>query len=196
MKITAIFAALFFTFAGLAMADDVTDSLDRARNLYEQGNFSKAVTELQFTVGLIQDRQLERFKEILPEPPSGWTGDKPEVNRGGGMGFAGGVTVARTYHSSNGQTVTIEAVTDSPLVSGLAMLLGNPMLLGNNRLVTVKGEKAVEEWDQGQGSGKLQIIIQNRMLITVSGTGLNSKGILYDFAKRLDFNKIKNLLQE
>ncbi len=196
MKTFALFIMFFFTFLPAVMADDVLNSLDRAKKLYEQGNYSQAVSELQFTVGLIQDRQLERYRVILPEPPSGWTGDKAQVCRGTGLGVGGGVTVSRNYHSSDGQSLTIEAVTDSPLVSVLAMILGNPLLMGNNRLVMVNGEKAVEEWDQNSGSGKLQIIIQKRMLITISGSHLKSKDVLYDFGRKIDFANIRKMLQE
>jgi len=196
MKIISIFLALFFTGVSVAFADDVLDSLERAKKLYQEGNYSKAVSELQFTAGLIQDRQVERYKVILPDPPPGWSGDQPQINRGGGLGVAVGVTVSRTYHGDAGQKVTVEAVTDSPLISGLAMVLGNPMLLGNNRLVMVNGEKAMEEWDQANGSRKLQVIIQNRMLLTISGSNLKSKDVLYQFAKKMDFNKIRKILQE
>ena len=196
MKTFVFFIMFFFTFLPSVMADDILNSLDRAKNLYEQGEYSKAVSELQFTVGLIQDRQLDRYKVILPESPAGWTGDKVQVSRGAGLGAGGGVTVSRSYHSSDGQRVTVEGVTNSPLVAGLAMILGNPILMGNNRLVMVNGEKAVEEWDQKSGSGKLQIIIQNKMLVTVSGSRLKSKDTLYDFAKKIDFANIRKMLKE
>lgn len=196
MKTFALFIMFFFTFLPTVMADDVLNSLERAKRLYEQGNYSQAVSELQFTAGLIQDRQMDHYKIILPEPPSGWTGDKAQVSRGTGLGVGGGITVSRSYHRSDGQSVTVEGVTDSPLVAGLAMILGNPLLMGNNRLVMVNGEKAIEEWDQNSGSGKLQIIIHNRMLVTISGSHLKLKDVLYDFGRKIDFKSIRKMLQE
>ncbi len=196
MKFIAVFAAIFFTMLSVALADDVTDSLDKVRKFYERGNYSQAVSELQFTMGLIQDRQLDKYKTILPDPPEGWTGQKIQVSRNTALGFSGGISVSRVYNSKNGQKVTVEAVMDSPLVSGLIMLLSNPMLMGNNRLVMVKGQKAMEEWDQESGKGKLQIIIQNRMLVTISGEHLDSRDTLRSFAEKIDFGKIKKMLQE
>ncbi len=196
MKIILILLALFLNCVSAASADDVLDSMEKAKKFYQEGNYSKAVSELQFTVGLIQEKQVERYKVILPDPPPGWTGDKTEISRAGGLGIPAGITVSRAYHGNDGQDVTVEAVIDSPMVSGLAMIFGNPVLMGNKRLVVVNGEKALEEWDQADATGSLQIIIQNRMLLTVSGTHLKSKDILYEFSKRIDFNKIRKMLQE
>ncbi len=196
MKIAQIFLVIFFTFCAVAQADDVLDSLERAKKLYQDGSYSKAVSELQFAVGLIKDKQVDRYRFILPDPPTGWTADQAQISKGGGMGLVTGISVSRTYHGSQGQNVRVEAVTDSPLISGLAMILENPMLLGNNRVVMVNGEKAIEEWNQSDGSGKLQVMIQNRVLVTISGSSLKSKDLLYEFAKRIDFKKIRKMLQE
>ncbi len=195
IKVPITFALLFFVFSYTAAADEVLDSLEKAGKLYRQGSYSQAVSELQFAIGLIKDRQVDRYRVVLPGPPPGWTGEEPQVNRGTGLGLAG-VTVSRVYQGPKGQSVTVEMVIDSPLVSWLAMILENPVFMGNNRLVTINGEKGIEEWNKATGNGKLQVIIQKRMLVTISGSNLKSKDVMYDFGKRIDFHKVRKMLQE
>ncbi len=183
-------------FTSAAFADNVIDSLEKAKSLYSQGKYYKAVTELNFAIGLIQDKQLDKFKALLPEPPSGWSAGEVEGSRAAGQLMGGGITVSRTYNSPDGQEVRIEMITDSPLLSSIMMILSNPMLMGSGRLVAINGEKGIEEWNSQEHSGKIQIVLQNRMLITVSGNSIKSKDILYDFAKKLDFSKIKKTMEE
>ncbi len=110
--------------------------------------------------------------------------------------MGGGINVSRSYHSTDGQEVRIEMITDSPLLSSVMMLLSNPLIMGGGRLVAINGEKGIEEWRPEEHSGKIQIVLQNRMLITVEGNNLKSKDILYDFAKKLDFARIKKAMEE
>ncbi len=180
----------------LVYADEVSDQIDKAKALYTQGKYSEAIAELNFAVGQIQSLQVDRYKTAFPQPLSGWDAEDFE---GGGVGTAfmgGGISVSRNYTTNDGATsVKIELVSDSPLLSSVMMMLGNPMFLGGNKVVTVNGEKAVEEWSESDKSGQLQIVIENRMLITVNGSGLSSKGQLYDYAKAIDFAKLKSFLK-
>ncbi len=189
-------ALAIITLSTPALADSVTDSIDKAKALYNEGKYYKAVTELNFAIGLIQDKQLDKFKGLLPAPPQGWSASEAEGTRAAGQLMGGGITVSRTYTSNDGQEVRIEMITDSPLLSSVMMLLSNPLITSSGRLVAINGEKGLEEWHPQDHSGQLQIVLLNRMLITVSGSNLKSKNTLYDFAKRLDFNKIKKAMEE
>ena len=196
MKIIAASLSVLMLFAVVAVADDVIESLDKARALYEKEQYSQAIIELNFAVGLIKDRQIEAYKDLLYDAPSGWTANAVQSDKGVGQMLGGGITVSRTYRSPDGQRITVEMITDSPMLAALNMMLANPMLMGNSRLVVVNGEKAVEEWDSASKGGKLQIMILNRMLITVSGSNLRSREVLYGFAERIDFKKIREIMGE
>ncbi len=187
---------VIFLLSTPAFGDSVIESLEKAKTLYKQGKYYKAVTELNFAIGLIQDKQLDRFKSLFPEAPAGWNAGQVEGSRAPGNIMGGGITVSRDYSSGDHQRIRIEMITDSPLLSSVMMLLSNPMIMGGGRLVSINGEKGIEEWNTQDKSGKIQIVLQNRMLITISGSGLKSKDILYDFAKKLDFTKIKKAMEE
>ncbi len=195
MRFLGIVVAIFLL-ATPAFGDNVIESLEKAKTLYNEGKYYKAVTELNFAIGLIQDKQLDRFKALLPEPPPGWKADPAEGSRAPGQLMGGGITVSRRYVSEDGQEIHIEMITDSPLLSSVMMLLSNPMIMGGGRLVAINGEKGIEEWNPQDKSGKIQIVLLNRMLITVSGNNLKSKSVLYGFAKKLDFSKIKKAMEE
>ncbi|MBN1999492.1 hypothetical protein JW935_18180 [candidate division KSB1 bacterium] len=180
-----------------AQADEVTSQIDKAKNLYSQGKLSEAVTELNFAINQIQSLQIDRYKTAFPNPPSGWEAEDFESGAAGMAFMGGGTSISRNYTKtdSDGETsVKIEVVSDSPLLSSLMMMISNPMFLGGKKVVSIGGEKAVEEWSDSDKSGQLQIVIENRMLITVSGNGLASKDALYTYANGMNINKLKSFL--
>lgn len=187
--------AVLFTFNSVS-ADEITDSIDKAKALYNQGKHTEAVQELNYAIAQIQTKQSEGYSTALPEPLPGWKADAIE-NQSAGMGFlGGGISVQRHYYKENGdESITISTVSDSPLLSSVVMMMGNPMFLGGNKLVTIKEQKAIEEWDEEGKYGQLQIVLENRMLITVEGSGV-SKDDLYAYAEKVNFAALKGMLNK
>ena len=178
-----------------AYADDVTNQIDKAKALYSQGKYSEAVNELNFAIGQIQSLQIERYKVAFPKPLAGWEAGDFEGGAAGMAFMGGGTAVSRNYTTNDGETsIKIEIVADSPLLSSIMMMISNPMFLGGNKVVSISGEKAVEEWSDTDKSGQLQIVVGNRMVITVSGNGLASKDLLYSYANKIDIAKLKSLM--
>ncbi|MEJ2635023.1 MAG: hypothetical protein P8184_06995 [Calditrichia bacterium] len=186
----------FMVLFSLLYADEISNQIDKAKSLYSQGKYSEAVSELNFAIGQIQSLQVDRYKTAFPAPLSGWTAEDFEGNSAGMAFMGGGISVSRNYTTNNGATsVKIEVVSDSPLLSSIMMMFSNPMFLGGNKVVTVSGEKAVEEWNESDKSGQLQIVVENRMLITVNGSGLSGKSQLYDYANKIDYAKLKSFMK-
>jgi len=177
-------------------ADEISSQIDKAKSLYSQGKYSEAVTELNFAINQIQNLQMDRYKTAFPNALAGWEAADFEGGAAGMAFMGGGISVSRSYSTNEGATsVKIEVVSDSPMLSGVMMMLSNPMFLGGKKVVNIGGEKGVEEWSDTDQSGQLEIVVENRMLITVSGNGLTGKDQLYAYASKIDIGKLKSFMK-
>lgn len=201
ITLTVTSLMLLFTSAGSSLAqtgqDEVKECLKRAQELYDQGKYSEAISELQFAISAIQDKQASGYQTVLPEAPAGWQAGEIETNKVPGAIMGGGVMISRNYTNGQGASVTITVMGESPTVSSLLMMASNPMFMGaGNRMVRIKGNKAIEEWHPDTKSGQLSVIIGSKAVVTVEGSGLASKDVLFQFANLVDYDKIKKLMEE
>ena len=196
LRIILLAGVLIFAWASQAVADEVTDQLDKVKSLYAAQKYAQAITELNFALGQIQEKLAEFYMKALPEPASGWQADEPESQTAVMALMGGGVAVKRHFYKGDETYVDVEIVSESPMLSSIMMMLGNPMFLGDNKLVIIKGEKAVEEWNGDEKSGSLQLVIENRIHVLVSGGSLEKKDDLYTYANAMDFAKLRALVKD
>jgi len=181
-----------------ARADEISDTIERAKTLYQEGKYSEASSELQFVVGQIQNLQAEQLKKLLPDPLAGWTAEEATASTAPMGFFGGGVTANKTYNKEDtGESIEIQIITQSPLLQTVMMFLTNPMMLAaepNAKLVRVKGEKAVEKFSAQDKEGELSLILEGKTLITVTGSEISDKNILYKYMEKMDFGAIKKTI--
>jgi len=172
-----------------AQTDEFAGILKKAEALYAQGKLAEAIAH-------IQSKQMDQYETLFPAPLTGWKAEKVESQAMSAVVAGAGISMSRSYHTENGADLSITMVTDSPMMAGLLMAFGNPLVMGGNRVVTVNGEKATYEWDDDEMSGKIQIIVDRRVLITVEGSGLEKKDDLVAYANAIDFAKLRTLLKQ
>ena len=174
-----------------AVADEITDTIDEAVASYKEGKYSKAAEDLSFAMDLIRQKKGTALQSYLPDALPGWKAEEPTSQTVGAAMFGGGTTLSREY-SKGDSKVTIEMVTDSPMMQGIAMMLSNPMFAGSDggKLTRVNREKAIVKYDGKERSGEIIMIADNRFLITVKGNNV-SKEDLMAYAKAIDIKKLK-----
>ena len=181
-----------------AWADEISDTIERAKTLYQEGKYSEASSELQFVVGQIQNLQAEQLKKLLPDPLPEWTAEEATASTGPMGIFGGGISVSKTYNKEDtGESIEIQIVTQSPLLQTVMMFLTNPMMLAGEpdaKLVRVKGEKAVEKFSSKDKEGELSLILEGKTLVTVTGSEITDKNILYKYMEKMDFGAIKKTI--
>ncbi len=209
MKKVLIVTLLFVV--GLLLADEVTSSIDKAKSHYQSKKYSEAINELNYAVNQIQQIQLERYKTVFPAALSDWKAEEFQMDNAGMAFLGGGLSISRKYsliiqvegldekgrdsYYDKKKSVDISIVSDSPLLSSVMMMFSNPMFLGGNKMVTINGEKAIEQRDSDGKPDELQFVIENRVMVTVSGRNC-SKEDLYGYAQKIDFAKLKSFLKE
>jgi hypothetical protein len=188
---TALVAATFA--AGAVKADEVTDLLKKAESAYESGNYSEAISSLDYAGQLIRQKKGEALTKLLPDAPSGWTAEEATSEAASGSMFGGMVAVERRF-TKDQAAVAVKITTDSPLLSSFLGMFTNPLLVTGSgaKLETIKGQKAVVKYDASAKSGDINIVVDGKLLVTVEGTEV-TRDQLTAFANAVDYKKVSGV---
>ncbi len=170
-----------------ARADDVTDAIKAALDAYEAGDLVEAKFSLDTAAQLVGAARAKGLQAALPAPFEGWTA---EADDGGDMSmasaFLGGAIASRSYRNTDGDSVTIAIMADSPMVAQMLAIVGNPQLAASmGKSLRVGKQRGLET-----SSGELQIVVGNRALVTIDGSAdLAAKKA---YAEAVDFEAVTN----
>ena len=176
-----------------AEEDDVVNSINEGMEFYQSGEFAEATSSLNYAVQLIQQKKGESLSGLLPEPLDGWEAEEAQSQAAGAAMFGGGVTAERSYSKDNSR-VSIQIVTDSPMLQGVMMMFSNPMFAtaDGGKMVRVGRQKAIVKFTPEDESGDLQMVVNNRFLVTVEGSGVSNDDLV-NYAKAIDTKKMADL---
>gem|GEM_PF-6249277 len=110
MKKTAIAIALAVA-STVVYADDFTETLDNARQAYEEGDINGAKEELEYATQLLGQMRSKELQSFLPEALDGWERKDAEDSKASNGGLAmlgGGTTAEATYKQGNRQKVMVK----------------------------------------------------------------------------------------
>ncbi len=164
--------------SGTAQADEILDEIDEAVRLYKAGDFSGAVSSLEFAAQQIRQQMAGEVSAALPDPLPGWEAEDAETTAMGAAMFGGGITAERSY-TKDDASVDIQIVGDSPMLQMAMGMFNNPMMLsaGGKKLIKIKGQKASMEYDSDSGDGEIMVVVANSVLVTVSGYGASQEDL-------------------
>jgi len=193
--VVLLVVVLGFVWVQGALADEISDTIETAKKLYQEGKYSEASGELQFALGQIQNLQAEQLKKLLPDSLPGWTAKEASASAGTMGLFGAGITASKTYTKEDTrESIEVEILTESPLLQSVMMFLTNPMMLAgqpDTKLVRIKGEKGLEKFSAQNKQGELSVILDGKTLVTVRGSRITDKEILYKYMEKVDFEAIK-----
>lgn len=170
-------------------ADDVTDNLAAAKDAYEAGNYSQAITALDTANQFIRQKKAELVAKLLPDAPKGWEAGEPETEAAASSILGGGVTAKRSY-SRGDANVTLKIQSDSAVMQ-YAVMFSNPMLLAASgaKMETIKGQAVSLAFPSGGNSGDIKAVVDGRYYVEIEGSGVSADD-LRTFAKAFDFAKL------
>lgn len=177
-------AACLAAAAGPALAaDEILDAIDEARKSYQAGDMANAKQQLDLASQLIGQKNAEGFAALLPEPLSGWTGDKPQTSAIGAVGF-GASQASRTYTNAKGDHVEVQITGDSALIAQIATFLANPAIAGAmGKIGRVGNLRAIVS-----GEGDIHMVVANKFLVLVQGSAPAADKMRY--AQSVDVAKL------
>ncbi len=171
--------------------DDVLTTIDEAVKQYKEGEFAAAISNLDYATQLIRQKKSERMKALLPEPLAGWQAKSATAQALGTAVFGGGVTVNRDYFNSVGSSLSIEIVSDSPVLQSIMMMLNNPMFAGASSgiIKTIKRQRAMIKYDNKDRNGEINIVVASRFMVTLKGHKID-RATLIQYAEAVDFDAL------
>lgn len=149
-----------------ASADEVTDEIDRAKVLYEEGKIAEAKEALDFASQLVAQQKAGLLGDVLPDPFDGWSVDDGESSAANIGMFGGGISASRTYRKDDAEC-NVSVVGDSPMMSMLTMMFANPAMAGASgaKVQRVAGQRALVTKE-----GEVQVVTPNSYLVSVDGS--------------------------
>ncbi|TYT74236.1 hypothetical protein [Desulfobotulus mexicanus] len=197
---TAVFC-LTLVFSSICIADDVTDSISEAMELYKSGNYTEAVSSLNYATQLISQKKAGALEAFLPLAQTGWNREGVESQAVSSSMFGGGIGASAVYTKKTGQDeeydfprIQVKIAADSPMLQGMMVMMSNPMFMGSDggKLERIKGQQAVVRYDTQNKSGEINITVAQRFLITIEGSHVAREDMLV-YANAIDYRKLTSL---
>lgn len=171
--------------------DTVLSTIREATRQYQAGDYTGAASNLDYAAQLVRQQKSERMKSLLPQPLPGWEGQEASAQALGAAILGGGVTVSRDYRKA-GANVSVEIVSDSPVLQSVLMMVNNPMFAGAGgvKLETLKGQRAVIKYDTGKKSGEVYVVVASRFVVTIKGRPAAREDLIA-YAEAIDYRALE-----
>ena len=175
----------------LLAEDNVLSTIKEAVMQYQAGDYTGASSNLDYASQLVRQQKSEKLKGLLPAPPAGWQAGEASAQALGAAILGGGVTVSRDY-TKGSSAVSVEIVSDSPVLQSVLMMINNPMFAGagGGKLETVKGQRSIIKYENSKKSGELYIVVASRFVITIKGRQVAREDLLA-FAEIMDYRVLE-----
>ncbi|RYD68787.1 MAG: hypothetical protein EOP84_29690 [Verrucomicrobiaceae bacterium] len=154
---------------------------------YRKGNEEAVVEKLRVLLKMMEEKGAKKVGDLLPEAIDAWKGESLKQEDLGA--FGGGVSMSRVYVSGK-KEVTVKVIKDSPVVKQLIPLIANEelMKLANRKTYSISGETAAME-----GEKKLQLVVDQRILVELNANAEAEEKDLVALARKLDLNALAKM---
>lgn len=166
-------------------ADTPGEALDKALEALNDKTEAKPVVDFQ------------KLKELMPDKVLGLPRSDLSGQKTGLSGF--NMSIAEAKYSGDNKDVQISIVDaggSTLALSGLAIWANTEMEResdeGYERTTKIKGYKGFEKYDKNNQSGQLNLLVENRFIITIQGNGLK-EGDSRQVLDKIDLGKLKRL---
>ncbi len=177
-------AAVLLCATSPVRADDVTDQVNEGLTAYAKKDYATAIAALEAATALLRQARSEIWKQYLPAAPAGWKAEDSDVSSGMlGMGS----NASRKYTRDN-DGVEVSLMTDSPIMQGLAAVIGNPMVAAAAGKTLVIGGRRV---NYVRDDNSYITMVGDRVLVRVQGSSGVTEDTLKKFMGLLSFADIE-----
>lgn len=192
LRLIFLFIVLSFSWQTSFANDDVLNVVEEAVKQYKEGDFAEAASNLDYASQLVRQKKSEKMKELLPQPLEGWQALAANAQAVGAAIFGGGLTVSREYKKGS-SIITVEIISDSPVLQSVMMMLNNPMFAGasGGRLETINDQRAIVKYNPNSKEGDINIIFSGKFMVTIKGQDVQKEDLL-SYAKKIEFHNFSN----
>ncbi len=181
--------------AANASGDEITDQLAKAIEYYEKGDYHKAADELRWVLTQLETLQGNRLQTFFPDPLENYKAEKTSVTSMPG----GGAMATRIYRSEETESVIdIEMGLNSPLIQSMSLIFMNPSISGysEKQFSQINGYKVLEEYKEDSKTGKMMVLVGDRLLIILEGQNISGLTDLKKYVQKMDLEEMHKTLSE
>lgn len=184
-------------------AQEFDKALASAKASYNSGNLEDARFNLENALREIDIAIGKEIMKVLPTTLGSMAYNAKEDNVTGTSGaLIGGLYVHRTYGKPDGKNVTLDIISDSPLMAGVNAILSMPMIMnssdGTQKVIKIQGYKTLltkRTNETGQTTGyDVQTPFGNSML-TLYCHGVTTEAEATQLANAIPLEKVIKLAQ-
>lgn len=209
-----IAASLIIVFSTLCFADGIeeaTQSLDTAKSLLAEKNYSKAIEEINYALNKVNEVLAEKLNGCLPEAPKGYLKNEESTkgnNMGALFGMQGALMASTEYNEdkpepeSNDETGYVEdtrsKITVSIAVGGILGKAGAFASFGqmaggdtNSKSIRIKGYTGTVTYNKTDKRGTIVLQLGEKVSITTEGTNLANTDILKSIIESMKLNELE-----
>lgn len=179
-----------------AMADEILEQMNEAIKAYQDKDYKGAMDELKFITAQLQKMDAAENQKLLPAPLEGW-----EVTQGDNGGQAmmsmlgGGGTSMQATYTKGQESVEIQILANSPMISMMSMAISNPALMAsdpNTSPYRYKRNKGMKKKDGN--NTEVTLLISGQIMIKLTASQLSNDAVLEQYLDLIDIKKLKNEL--
>jgi hypothetical protein len=184
---------------GENIQEEAVESLTTAQKLVKDGNYSKAIEEINYALAKINELTAANLIQYIPDAPDGFTlVNKQAQGVDANAAIAGNAGASAEYASQNGANVDLN-IAIGGMTGKMASLaafgsmfagLSKDAGAGQTRQVRVQGYTGTEIYNAAEQSGTLTFQVGEKTSVTIEGNNIESVDILMLFAKKMDFTGI------
>jgi hypothetical protein len=191
------FLTISLTLATVAFSQEFAKQTATARNSYAAGKLDDSRFAMQ---QLLQEIDMVIGKEVLKILPAKMEDQAATTSKDQVMGTSGfiGTSIHREY-GTTGKIISLEIITNSPLISSFNALLSVPFIAntGDQKVIKIDGYKAIVQKVSGATEGtsdyEVQLPLHNN-LITIKAPGYTQDQVI-KMANTLPTSQIAKMLQ-
>lgn len=184
-------------------AQEVEKHLAGARTAYNSGNLEDARFNLENALREIDVAIGKEILKVLPATLAGLPANTKDDNvTGTTMTIVSGLYVHRTYGNQNGKNITLDIISDSPLMGAVNAILSMPFVMntgdGSQKVIKVQGYKTLLTKRTNENGQTVGYDVQTpfgNTLLTLYCNGITSEAEATQIANAIPLERIIKLAQ-
>ncbi|MCX7637648.1 MAG: hypothetical protein N2044_07380 [Cyclobacteriaceae bacterium] len=194
---------LGFFYATQLVAQEVEKHLAGARTAYNSGNLEDARFNLENALREIDVAIGKEILKVLPATLGGLPANTKDDNvTGTSMTIVSGLYVHRTYGKPDGKNITLDIISDSPLMGAVNAILSMPFVMntgdGTQKVIKIQGYKSLltkRTNENGQTAGYDVQTPFGNTLLTLYCNGITTEAEATQIANSIPLERIIKLAQ-
>ena len=167
----------------IALADEISDTLQAALEAYNDGDLTYALEELDFARQKMMGLRAEAFQQLLPDAPEGWERNIDTDVQAGLAMMGGGMGASASYNSEDGsQFYEVTMMANNAMVASMGAMVSNAAAMGMQLERVGRQRVAIQD-------GQAMALVDNRILVTVEGEDTD---LMLEVMEQIDFEALSD----